>query len=104
MGKEPMRSRMPPRLRAGFLWMTAALPLMSCESPAVLEIPATEPSRAEVRACTELARDWPTWASDGQPETVANRIDTDVSVQEGARATLTFEAVCPGYLAKVGPQ
>lgn len=99
-----MRSRMPPTLRAGCLWATVALPLMSCDSPAVLEKPATEPSRPEVRICTELARDWPTWASDGLPETVANRIDTDVSVQQGARATLTFEAVCQGYLAKVGAQ
>jgi hypothetical protein len=99
-----MPRKKPHRLLSACLWMTAALPLMSCDAPVVLEKPATEPTRAEARTCIELAEDWPTWASDDQPETVANRIDTDVSVSEGARATLTFEAVCPGYLAKVGPQ
>lgn len=99
-----MQRKMPHRRLTAFLWMIAALPLMSCEKPVVLDKPATEPTRAEDRTCKELAEDWPTWASDGEPETAANRIDTDVSVSEGARATLTFEAVCPGYLAKEGPQ
>jgi hypothetical protein len=32
------------------------------------------------------------------PETVANRIDTEVSIEEGAVFTDVFQAVCPGAL------
>lgn len=74
------------------------LPLCACVVPVVSEIPASEPSQAEKSVCRELAAAFPTWADDGQPETVANRIDTAVSLEEGALFTNVFQAVCPGAL------
>lgn len=48
--------------------------------------------------CRELGRDFPTWATDDRPETVANRIDTAVSVNEGGAFTAVFDGLCPGEL------
>lgn len=80
------------------LSLTAILLLSACEKPVVLEKPASKPTQAEKVGCAKLAQYFPTWASDGEPETAANRIDTDVSVEEGATFTDVFQAVCPGAL------
>lgn len=80
------------------LMLAASLLLSGCERPAVLEIPASEPTQAERSVCRELGASFPTWADDGEPETVANRIDTAVSIEEGAVFTDVFQAVCPGAL------
>jgi hypothetical protein len=77
-------------MSATSLWLSA------CEIPDVVESP--EPSQPERSICRELARDFPTWAFDGEPETVANRVDTEASVEEGLKFTRVFEAVCPGAL------
>lgn len=84
--------------------LAASQLLSGCEKPVVLEKPASKPTQAEKVGCDKLAQYFPTWADDGQPETVANRIDTAVSVEEGATFTDVFQAVCPGALAKAGPQ
>lgn len=72
--------------------------LSGCEKPVVLEKPASKPTQAEKTVCAKLAQYFPTWATDGAPETAANRIDTDVSVELGATFTDVFQAVCPGAL------
>lgn len=92
-----MQSRKLPMRRAWLLpvislWLTACVPLD------VPERPASEPSQAEKSVCRELARDFPTWAYDDFPETVANRIDTEESVELGLTYTRVFKAVCPGAL------
>jgi hypothetical protein len=92
-----MQSRTARTRRAGSLLATRLL-LSACNPADVVERPAPEPSQAEKRVCEELARDFPTWAYDGEPETAANRIDTEVSVEEGLRYTDVFKAVCPGRL------
>lgn len=78
--------------------LAASLLLSACEKPVVLEKPASKPTQAEKVGCDKLAQYFPTWADDGQPETVANRIDTEVSVELGAIFTDVFQAVCPGAL------
>lgn len=65
---------------------------------ALVERPKEKASEAERAVCKELARSFPTWAFDGEPETVANRVDTEASVEEGLTYTKVFEAVCPGDL------
>jgi hypothetical protein len=75
-----------------------SLLLSACVPADVVERPAPEPSQAEATVCRELARDFPTWAYDGNPETAANRIDTEVSVEQGLTYTRVFEGVCPGRL------
>jgi hypothetical protein len=87
------------------LLMRPALPLLAisllltaCVPADVVERPASEPSEAERSICRELARDFPTWAFDGEPETAANRVDTEASVEEGLKFTDVFQAVCPGVL------
>lgn len=78
--------------------LVISLSLSACVPVDVVERPAAEPSQAERSICRELARDFPTWAFDGEPETVANRVDTEFSVEEGLRFTAVFKAVCPGVL------
>lgn len=78
--------------------LVISLSLTACVPADVVERPAPEPSQAERSVCRELARDFPTWAYDGEPETVANRVDTEVSVEEGLTFTEVFRAVCPGVL------
>lgn len=62
--------------------------------------PPAKPSQAEKQVCIEITRPgvFPTWAYDGEPETVANRVDTEVSVEMGIRYTGVVREVCPGYL------
>jgi len=88
----PTRPMLPP------LVLAASLLLSACAAPVVLEKPASKSTQAEKVGCDKLAQYFPTWASDGEPETVANRIDTEVSVEEGATFTDVFQAVCPGAL------
>lgn len=93
-----MKLRKLPMLLAPLLLVTSLL-LSACGPVAVVERPASEPSQAEKSVCRELAEDFPTWAYDGDPETSANRIDTEVSVEEGLAYTKVFEGVCPGRLS-----
>ena len=91
------------RLNARPIWpaalLLAASPwLTACVPQDVVERPSPEASQAERQVCDELAEDFPTWAYDGEPETAANRIDTEVSVEEGLRYTAVFKGVCPGKL------
>lgn len=72
--------------------------LTSCVEPVVVERPKDVASQAEKSVCNSLAEYFPTWAYDELPETVANRIDTKVSVEEGVKFTGVFRAVCPGAL------
>lgn len=72
--------------------------LIGCVAPDVVERPKTEPTKSEKTSCDKLAEYFPTWAYDGEPETVANRVDTEVSVEEGLTFTGVFRAVCPGAL------
>jgi hypothetical protein len=81
------------------LLLASSLLLFACVEPVVLETPASKPTQAEKTVCAKLAENFPTWADDGLPETVANRIDTEVSIEEGAVFTDVFEAVCPGALS-----
>lgn len=92
-----MRSNARPTWPAAPLLVTSLL-LSGCVPPDVVERPKAEPSQAEKQVCAQLARDFPTWAYDGLPETVANRIDTEVSVEMGLAYTDVFRAVCPGRL------
>jgi hypothetical protein len=78
--------------------LASSLLLSACVEPVVLEKPASKPTQAEKTVCEKLAEHFPTWADDGMPETVANRIDTEVSIEEGAVFTDVFQAVCPGAL------
>ena len=78
--------------------LASILLLSACEKPVVLEKPASKPTQSEKTVCAKLADYFPTWAADGMPETVANRIDTTVSVEEGAVFTDVFQVVCPGAL------
>lgn len=89
---------LPPRRMLPPVLLILSLALSGCEKPVVLEKPASKPTQAEKTVCQKLAEYFPTWAADGQPETVANRIDTTVSVEEGATFTDVFQAVCPGAL------
>jgi uncharacterized protein YllA (UPF0747 family) len=89
---------LPTRRMLPLLVLAASQLLSACEKPVVLEKPASKPTQAEKTVCRKLAEWFPTWADDGQPETVANRIDTAVSVEEGATFTDVFQAVCPGVL------
>lgn len=89
---------LPKRLMLLQLGLAACLLLSACEKPVVLEKPAAKPTQAEKTVCQKLAEYFPTWAADGEPETVGNRIDTDVSVEQGATFTDVFQAVCPGVL------
>lgn len=85
--------------RLGIVVLLTTLLLNGCSTPvALVERPETKASEAERAVCTELARSFPTWAFDGGPETVANREDTEASVEEGLIFTEVFEAVCPGDL------
>lgn len=100
-----MTSNSGPRRRAGPWRVTgrnwpviALLSLSGCVDPVAVERPASDPSQAERSVCRELARDFPTWAYDEAPETVANRIDTTASVDMGVGFTAVFRAVCPGVL------
>ena len=72
------------RLKAGPIWRAAMLVLIltSCAAPGAFESPKTETAST---ICRELARDFPTWAEDDTPESLA----------AAARFTLVFEAVCP---------
>ena len=90
-------------LRLLLLSLPLALSLSGCIDPVVVERPKEEPSQAERQVCIEITDPdvFPTWAYDGMPETVANRIDTEVSVEQGLKYTAVVEAVCPGRL---GPQ
>lgn len=72
--------------------------LSGCVVPDVPVRPANEPTQVEKTSCRKLAEVFPTWAYDGEPETVVNRIDTEVSTQMGVVFTAAFEAVCPGAL------
>lgn len=72
--------------------------LTGCVVPDVIERPKTEPTQSEKTGCVKLAEYFPTWAYDGEPETVANRVDTEASVEEGLTFTGVFRAVCPGAL------
>lgn len=72
--------------------------LTGCVVPDVIERPKTEPTQSEMTGCVKLAQYFPTWAYDGEPETVANRVDTEASVEEGLTFTGVFRAVCPGAL------
>lgn len=76
------------------------LSLSGCSDLVEVERPKTEPSKSEETVCTKLAKYFPTWAYDDDPETAANRIDTTVSVEEGVTFTGVFRAVCPGVLPK----
>jgi hypothetical protein len=60
--------------------------------------PLSEPTQVEKTGCRKLAEVFPTWAYDGDPETVANRVDTEDSVRIGVVFTAAFEKVCPGAL------
>jgi hypothetical protein len=91
-----MTSNARPMRRAACL-LAISLSLTACVDPDVVERPKAEASQAEKQVCDELARDFPTWAY-GEPETVANRVDTEVSVEMGIRFTEVFKAVCPGEL------
>lgn len=88
--KRPQRPALP--------LLVISLLLTACNPADVVERPAPEPSQAEKSVCDELAKDFPTWAYDGEPETVANRVDTEASVEEGLTFTRVFEALCPGAL------
>lgn len=80
------------------LLLAASLLLSACEKPVVLEKPASKPTQVEKTVCAKLAEYFPTWATDNQPETAENRIDTDASIDEAATFTDAFQAVCPGAL------
>jgi hypothetical protein len=92
-----MTSKQRPMQRALPLLATSLL-LSACQLPDVVERPAAEASASEATVCRELGRDFPSWAYDGEPETVANRVDTEVSVEMGLTYTNVFKAVCPGVL------
>lgn len=98
------RCRLSRKTRSVWL-VTVMLFPSACSEPVVVERPKTEASQAERQVCTEITREgvFPTWAYDGQPETAANRIDTEVSVEQGIAYTAVVDAACPGYLAE-GPQ
>jgi hypothetical protein len=85
-------------MRRAACLLAISLSLTACVDPDVVERPKAEASQAERQVCDELARDFPTWAYDGEAETVANRVDTEVSVEMGIRFTEVFKAVCPGEL------
>lgn len=87
-----------PSVLTRLLPLLASILLSACEEPVVLEKPASKPTQAEKTVCAKLAENFPTWADDVLPETVANRIDTKVSVEEGAVFADVFQAVCPGAL------
>ncbi len=72
--------------------------LTGCETLDAVERPKSEPTASEQTICDKLAEYFPTWAYDDFPETVANRIDTEVSVEDGLTFTGVFRAVCPGAL------
>jgi len=89
-GRQSWRGRLLPLI---VLWLSG------CVTPvALVERPEAKASEAERAVCKELARSFPTWAFDGEPETVANRVDTEASVEEGLTFTEVFKAVCPGDL------
>jgi len=76
-----------------------ALPLLTgCVVPDVVERPKNEPTQSEKTVCIKLAEYFPTWVYDGEPETVENRVDTEVSVEGGLTYIGVFRAVCPGAL------
>lgn len=91
-----MKSRKKPTKPLVFLPLV--LSLTGCVEQVVVERPKEEASQSEKSACNSLAEYFPTWAYDGEPETVANRVDTEVSVEQGVRYTRVFRAVCPGAL------
>lgn len=88
------------RMRLLLLSLVLVPSLSGCISPDVVERPKEEPSQAERQVCIEITRPdvFPTWAYDDAPETVANRIDTVVSVEQGLKYTDVVKAVCPGRL------
>lgn len=80
------------------LCLVGVLLLCACEKPVALEKPASKPTQAEKTVCAKLAEYFPTWATDSAPETAANRIDTDASIDAAATFTDVFQSVCPGQL------
>ena len=100
MTSQPRLTR-PQRSSRKRLFAMAAMVLLlltGCVVPDVIERPKTEPTQSEMTGCVKLAQYFPTWAYDGEPETVANRVDTEASVEEGLTFTGVFRAVCPGAL------
>ncbi len=88
----------PSRKTLSVLAAMITLSLSGCVVPDVVEKPKSEPTQAEKIGCAKLAEYFPTWTYDGDPETAANRVDTEISVEEGITFTGVFRAVCPGAL------